>query len=71
MLGLLMEGIMNYAIEMGPGAMIYILSFIQIGFSHSTVNGGGGLCIQTHTHTHKDINVISKTDFFFLPTFLC
>jgi hypothetical protein len=31
---------MKYAVEMGAGAMIYIPSFIKIGFRHSKVDRG-------------------------------
>jgi hypothetical protein len=34
-------GFMKYALEMNSGAMIYIPSFTQTGFSHSKVYIGG------------------------------
>jgi hypothetical protein len=42
---------MKYAVEMGSGAMIYILSFIQIGSTIQKLMGGGYTYIQTHRHT--------------------
>jgi hypothetical protein len=33
---------MMYAVEMGPGAMIYIPSFITIGSGIQKLMGGGG-----------------------------
>jgi hypothetical protein len=32
---------MNYAVEMGPGTMIYVPNFIKIGSGIQTLMGGG------------------------------
>jgi hypothetical protein len=34
---------MKFAVEMGPGAMMYIPNFIKIDFRRSNVVGWGGL----------------------------
>jgi hypothetical protein len=34
---------MKYAIEMGPGAVIYVSSFIKTGSGIHKVDGGGGI----------------------------
>jgi hypothetical protein len=39
---------------MGSGALMFVPSFIKIGFRRSKLNGGGG-----YTDTHTDSNVIS------------
>jgi hypothetical protein len=44
---------MKYAVEMGSGAMIYILSFIKIGSAIPKLIGG-----DTQTHKHTDSMVI-------------
>jgi hypothetical protein len=44
---------MKYAVEMGSGAMKYILSFIKIGSAIQKLKGGGGI------HRHTDKMVIS------------
>jgi hypothetical protein len=41
---------MNYAVEMGSGAMIYIPSFIKI---YSAILDLIGADTQTHTHTER------------------
>jgi hypothetical protein len=43
---------MTYAVEIGPGAMIYIPSFIKIGSGIQRLLGGGG--IRRHTE-HGDL----------------
>jgi hypothetical protein len=51
----------NYAVEMGSGAMIYILSFIQIGSGIQKLIGG----IHIYTHTYeKEVDLISLFLFF-------
>jgi hypothetical protein len=50
---------MNYAVEMGSGAMIYIANFIKIGSGIHNYWGGGGL------HRYTDSMVISWAYFFF------
>jgi hypothetical protein len=52
------EGFMNYTVEMGSGAMIYIRSFIDTVFRHSRVNRGD-------THTDTGMKVISRACFNF------
>jgi hypothetical protein len=42
---------MKHAGEMSPGAMIYIQSFTEDWFRHST--GGGRRHTYTHTHTEQ------------------
>jgi hypothetical protein len=54
---------MNYAVEMGSCAMMYIPSFID-WFRHSEVNGGGG-CTDTQTHTHTQKRRYHKHTFIF------
>jgi hypothetical protein len=44
---------MKYAIEMGSGAMIYILSFIKIG---SDIQRGGYTDTQKRRRSHKTIS---------------
>jgi hypothetical protein len=48
LLALLMGGFMNYAIEMGSGAMIYIPSFIKIGSAIQKLIRG--IHIETHRY---------------------
>lgn len=50
---------MNYAVDMGPGAMIYIPSFITTGLDILKLIGG----IHTRTHRQQD-DLISQ----FFPT---
>jgi di/tricarboxylate transporter len=40
---------MNYAVEMGSGAMIYIPSFIKIGLGIQKLMEGRRINIQTHS----------------------
>jgi hypothetical protein len=46
-----MEGFMEYAVEMGSGAMVYIISFIKIGSSIQRLIEGDS---QTHRQ-HGDL----------------
>jgi hypothetical protein len=41
---------MMYAVEMGSGALIFILSFIKTG--SAIQKSVGGIHIQTHRHAH-------------------
>jgi hypothetical protein len=52
------DGIYNYAVEIGAGAVIYIPSFIKIDLRVQKLTGG---YTDTHTnqHTHTESNVIS------------
>jgi hypothetical protein len=43
---------MNYVVEMGLGAMIYIPSFIRIGSGIQKLIGRG-MHVQPHRHTHR------------------
>jgi hypothetical protein len=47
-----MGGVMNYAVEMGSGAMIYITSFIKIGSGIRKLTKG-------YTYRHTDSKAIS------------
>jgi hypothetical protein len=50
---------LNYAVEMGSGAVIYVPSFIMIGAGVQTLMGGG------YTHTHgQQRDLISLLYFF-------
>jgi hypothetical protein len=51
-----MKGLMNYSVEMGSRAIIYIPSFIKIGSDIEKLIGGD---------THTDREVISKGYFPF------
>jgi hypothetical protein len=52
------EGFMNYAVEMGSGAMVYIPSFVKIGwFCHSKVDG--------RIHRHRYSMVIASASLYF------
>jgi hypothetical protein len=42
-----MGGILNWAVEMGSGAVIYVPSFIKIGSGVQKLIGG------IHRHTHR------------------
>jgi hypothetical protein len=48
---------MKYAVEIGSGAMIYILSFIKTGSGIQKLLGW--------IHRHRDCKVISKAHFYF------
>jgi hypothetical protein len=53
-----LEGFMNYAFEMGSGAMVYIPSFVKAGwFCHSKFDGV--------IHRHTDSMVIASAYFYF------
>jgi hypothetical protein len=48
---------MNYSVEMGLGAIIYVPSFIEI---NSKVNRGIHIQTDTHVHTHRqDVDLTS------------
>jgi hypothetical protein len=49
-----MGRIIKYAIEMGSGAMIYVLTFIKIGSGIQTLMGEGA-------HRHTDIKIAWRT----------
>jgi hypothetical protein len=42
---------MKYTVDMGSGAMIYMLSFIKIGSAIQKPEGGGYTDTQVHRHT--------------------
>jgi hypothetical protein len=50
---------MDYAIEMGSGALIYIPSFKKIGSAIQKIGGNTYTDTQTHTHTYAGRKVIS------------
>jgi hypothetical protein len=53
---------MNYAVEMGSGAMIYVPSFIKIGSGvHKLMGGEGGIITDTQT----TLRSYKPTFFFF------
>jgi hypothetical protein len=45
---------MNYAVEMGCCAMIYISGFIKIGSAFQKLMSGGCAHTDTNTHTHTE-----------------
>jgi hypothetical protein len=51
---------MKYAIEMGPGAMIYIPSFIKIGSAIQKLGGGGYTDTKTAWRSHEPTFSFSK-----------
>jgi hypothetical protein len=47
------EGLVNYAVEMGSGTLIYIPSFIKIDSAIQKLVGWGDIYTHTHTHTEE------------------
>jgi hypothetical protein len=61
---------MKYAVEMGPGAMIYIPSFLKIGSGTQTLIGG---VTKTGRRSHKkisDYNLIPVYKIYKVPNLI-